>query len=90
MDTRKTFGLSVDPGQSVRVTAGGFAAGAAVSLPFTTAEMASIDLGGATAAGDGRIDIRVRIPPPAFPGVPARSPPRARAPTAQSSSVPGS
>jgi hypothetical protein len=52
----------VDPGQSVRVTAGGFAPGVAVQLSFTTSAMESIDLGAATAASDGRIDVRVKIP----------------------------
>jgi hypothetical protein len=54
----------VGPGQRVRVTAGGFAAGTAASLSFTTATGGSIPLGGATAAIDGQIDVLVKVPAP--------------------------
>jgi hypothetical protein len=52
----------VDPGQRVRVTAGGFAPGAPVLVSFITAAGVSSDLARTAAGADGRIDVRVKIP----------------------------
>jgi len=52
----------VDPGQTVRIAAGGFEPGAVVRLSVTAANLQTTDLGETIAGDDGTIDARVRIP----------------------------
>ena len=52
----------VDPGQQVRITAGGFAPGTIVQVSFTAADEGVADLDRTTAGPAGRMDVRVSVP----------------------------
>jgi hypothetical protein len=53
---------TVTPGRRVRVTAGGFAPSSTVALTWVRPDGAAIDLGTTTAASDGRIDVKPKVP----------------------------